>query len=57
MDNKTDQYEGLWARTPDESQTTIWGTTETHSNMFGPDTVVKKDWFGQVQSVEESGNW
>ncbi len=57
-DNEAGNYEGLFARTPDQTQETIWGTTETHTNPLGPDTVVQRDWYGQVRSVEDSwGNW
>ena len=57
-DNEAANYEGLFARTPDQNQDTVWGKTETHSNGLGPDTVVKRDWYGGVPSVEESwGTW
>ena len=57
-DNEPSTYEGLFAPTPSHTQETVWGTTETHSEPLGLDTVVKRDWYGRVQSVEQSwGNW
>jgi hypothetical protein len=48
-------YEGIFARQPDNTESTVWGTVETHAQTFGPDIQVRKDWYGGVQSVEE--NW
>lgn len=55
-DNKSN-YEGLFARNPDQTEDTIWGRKETHSNFLSGDAVVQKDWYGNVQSVEQSGWW
>jgi hypothetical protein len=32
-------YEGIFARQPDHTESTVWGTTETHAQTFGPDTA------------------
>ncbi len=53
-ENKS-SYEGWFARQPDRTESTVWGTTEIHAQTFGPDIQVRKDWFGGVQSVEQ--NW
>jgi hypothetical protein len=55
-ENEASNYEGLFAQTPDRSEDTVWGRTETHSNPFGSDTIVKRDWLGEIRSIEES-NW
>ncbi len=59
MDNNDENkstYEGLFASTPDRVQDGIWGRVETHEQTFGPDIQVRKDWYGNVTSAEES-NW
>ena len=53
-DDESSDYEGLFARSADENQNGIWGTTEIHRNPLGPDTQVEKNWYGQVTSVETS---
>ena len=54
-DENKSTYSGWFARQPDYTESTVWGTTETHSQTLGPDIQVRKDWFGGVQSVEQ--NW
>jgi hypothetical protein len=48
------EYEGLFHRTPDRVEDTIWGRTEPHEHEFAPDTTVKKDWYGNVTDVSSS---
>jgi hypothetical protein len=55
-DENKSNYEGLFASTPNRVQEGIWGRVETHERTFEPDVLVRKDWFGGVQSVEQD-NW
>jgi hypothetical protein len=48
------EYEGLFPKTPDRVEDTIWGRVETHEHPFAPDTIVRKDWYGTVTDVETS---
>jgi hypothetical protein len=48
------EYEGLFPKTPDRVEDTIWGRTETHEHPFAPDTIVKKDWYGSVTDIGSS---
>ncbi len=45
-------YTGWFARQPDHTESTVWGTTETHAQTFGPDIQVRKDWLGNVTDIQ-----
>ena len=52
-DENNNAYQGLFASTPNRVEDGVWGTTEIHEQTFGPDIQVRKDWYGNVISVEE----
>jgi len=54
-DENKNLYEGLFAPSPDRVEHGVWGTTEIHEG-FGSNVEVRKDWYGNVTSVDE-GNW
>jgi hypothetical protein len=47
-----DTYSGWFARQPDHTESTVWGTKETHEQPFGADIHVTKDWLGNVTDVQ-----
>lgn len=50
--NSSSNYEGLFARQPDHTESTVWGSRETHEQPFGADIHVTKDWYGNVTDVQ-----
>jgi hypothetical protein len=51
------EYEGLFPKTPDRVEDTVWGRVETHEHPFAPDTIVTKNWLGSVIDVDTSNSW
>jgi hypothetical protein len=55
---ENEKYEGLFAKTPESSMDTIWGSTETHREYtWGPETIVKKDHWGTAEIQDPSTTW
>jgi hypothetical protein len=53
-DKYRSNYQGPFAWRPDKVDHGIWGSTETHRRVVGPDVRVEKDWYGNVTKVERS---
>jgi hypothetical protein len=52
------EYEGIFAKTPETSTDTPWGHTETHREYpWGPDLIVRKDWFGNAEIQDPGTTW
>jgi hypothetical protein len=51
--NNSSNYEGLFARQPDHTESTVWGgVKDTHEQPFGADIHVTKDWLGNVTDIQ-----
>ncbi len=48
-------YQGIFARQPTTSESTIWGTREIHEQPLSPNIEVSRDLYGNVTRVDQ--NW